>query len=102
MGLALVGVGIVIVFAYLEVLYIYIQDHVIARCKLVEGLLNVAARGQVASREGHYRFGISQALEGRYPLRGLATALVGRPTSTCSTSRLWAYAGAAVVVAAAR
>ena len=78
-GLAVIGVAAVGAFAYLEILYIYLQDHVVARCNRVEDLLDAAARGDVPTRADDYRFGISHAFKGKYELRGVVNALRGRP-----------------------
>ena len=78
-GLALVGCAAVAIFGYLDILYIYIQDHVLTRCNRVEDLLDAVSRGDVPTREEVYRFGISQAFEGKFRLGGLIGALRGRP-----------------------
>ena len=78
-SLAFIGLGAVVVFAYIEVLLVYLQDHVIARSNMVERLLDSSARGQTPVNVEEYRFGISAAFKGRYQLRGLVRALSGRP-----------------------
>ncbi len=78
-GLALLGLVTVAVFAYLEVLYIYIQDHVIARCNRVEELLDSTMRTDGPLAMDDYRFGISQGFKGRFEPKGVLLALRGRP-----------------------
>jgi uncharacterized membrane protein len=49
-SVALVGVGAVTVFAYLETLYIYVQDQVAARVRLIERFLDQCSRGRARGR----------------------------------------------------
>jgi hypothetical protein len=77
--LAVIGGAVVMIFAYIETLYIYIQDHVIARCNYVEKLLDAASRSEEPMREKDYRFGVSQAFVGGFDVKGVLGALKGRP-----------------------
>src|SRR5689334_20927808 len=63
-ALAIIGVAVVLTFAYIETLYIYIQDYVIKRCNQVERLLDESSRGEVSTLGADYRFGVSQAFAG--------------------------------------
>jgi uncharacterized membrane protein len=74
--LAVIGSVVVLVFAYIEAIYMYIQDQVIARCNQIERLLDATARDEMT---GDYRFGVSQAFEGRLHFTGVVRALNGRP-----------------------
>jgi len=77
--LALIGGLVVLVFAYIEAIYMHMQDCVIARCNKIERLLDAASRGQLTALEGEYRFGVSQAFEGRLHVKDVVRALDGRP-----------------------
>lgn len=78
-ALALIGCGVVLVFLYLETLYMVIQNHVIARCNHVESLIADMAAGGAPADERGYRFGVSHAFEGRFTVKGFFRALHGRP-----------------------
>ena len=78
-GIASIGVVVVGVFAYIELLYIYLQDHVIARCNRVERLLDMASRDDGSARAEDYSFGISQAFVGSFDVKGVVGAVKGRP-----------------------
>lgn len=77
--LAVIGGAVVMVFAYIEAIYMYMQDHVIARCNHIEHLLDATSRGEMPTPGKDYRFGISQAFEGRIVFKGVVRALSGRP-----------------------
>lgn len=78
-GIALVGFAVVPLFAYLELLYMYIQTGVIARINHVEQLLDSTMRTTGPLAENEYSFGTSQAFKGRFDAKGLLAALRGRP-----------------------
>ena len=78
-GVAVVGIGAVVAFAYLETLYLYLQDSVAARVRLIENFLDQSSRGRVPTQIEEYRFGISSAFRGKYRVNGVARALIGRP-----------------------
>lgn len=78
-GIALVAFVIIPLFAYLELLYMYIQTGVLERINRVEQLLDSTLHGRVSLADGGYRFGTSQAFEGRFDVKGLLATLRGRP-----------------------
>ena len=78
-GIALVGFAIVPIFAYLELLYMYIQIGVAGRINRVEELLDATMRTTAPLADDDYRFGTSQAFEGKFDARGLLATLRGRP-----------------------
>src|SRR5262249_51890331 len=78
-GIALVGLAIVPIFAYLELLYMYIQTKVSSRIDNIENLLDWTMRVDGPLPEGEYSFGTSQAFAGKFEVKGLVATLRGRP-----------------------
>jgi hypothetical protein len=78
-GIALVGFAIVPLFAYMEILYMYIQTGLLERISRVEQLLNSTMRDTAPLAGSDYRFGTGQAFEGKFDARGLLATLRGRP-----------------------
>ena len=78
-GVALVGFVIVPLFAYLEVLYMYIGDNVVKRCNEIEHLLQYAMRTDGVLLEEGYKFGISQAFIGKFEAKRVLLTIRHRP-----------------------
>ena len=78
-GIALIGLVIVPLFAYLELLYMYLQTKVISRADCIEHLLNSTMWADGPLAEDKYRFGTGQAFKGKYEIKGLLATLRGRP-----------------------
>jgi hypothetical protein len=78
-GIGLIGFAVVPLFAYLEVLYMYIQTGVVDRIDRVEQLLDSTMRDTAPLAQSDYRFGTSQAFAGKFDFRGLLATLRGRP-----------------------
>jgi hypothetical protein len=76
--IALVGFVIVPLFAYLELLYMYLQTKVISRANRIEVVLDSMMRSG-SPLAPDYRFGIGQAFEGVYDVKGMVATLGGRP-----------------------
>ncbi len=78
-GIALVGFAIVPLFAYLELLYMYMQRKVTSRADHIEYLLDLTMRIDGPLAEADYSFGVSQAFKGKFEAKGLVKTLSGRP-----------------------
>jgi hypothetical protein len=78
-GIAIVAFVVIVLFAYLELLYMYIQAGVLDRINRVEQLLDSTLRSTAPQADSGYRFGTSQAFEGKFKVKGLLAVLRGRP-----------------------
>jgi hypothetical protein len=79
--IALVGFAIVPLFAYVELLYMYIQTKVNSRLDVIESLLDSMIRNdQPLDLDRGYTFGTGQAFKGeKFDVKGMLTTLRGRP-----------------------